>query len=184
MLDGINQGLIVQAALHEIEHGAMSASDLLGVMMRGELSPPLQIILDARSVFDAIAANPVSTPADRHLRLHLLKAREFIDRGMTTMWWCDTRMQPADGLTKGSIDRRGLLEVAAGQWTAEGSCCSFPSHGAGPTRATQADTADVVEVLRSRVLAPDKKKAVPAGQAAQRPGGLPAIKEDAETRFQ
>ena len=76
----------------------------------GTLSPPIEIVGDARSVFDAIAASDVCDPAEASLKLHLLSVQSRLETGLIRkLWWCDTRDMLADASTKGGIDRSVLL---------------------------------------------------------------------------
>ena len=79
-LDGLNQGMLIQTAIHEMLHGARSASELLKLRETGGIRPVLELCIDARAVFDAVTAGAVKVPADKHLFLHLLKLREMIRR--------------------------------------------------------------------------------------------------------
>ena len=81
----------------------------------------MELCLDARSVFDAVTASTVKVPADKHLFLHVLKLREFLDtKQLARLWWIDTRMMLADGMTKGSVDRAALVEATRGLWKQAG----------------------------------------------------------------
>ena len=77
----------------------------------------------AKAALDALNAEVVKTPAERHLLLPLLAAREMLDRHLVDrLLWIDTRAMLADGLTKGAIDRAAL--VCAGyacRWLLEGT---------------------------------------------------------------
>ena len=120
-LDGLNQGLIVQTAVHEVAHGVAKPSELLDLRQQAKLRPALEACLDARSVFDAVTASTVKVPADKHLFLHVLKLREFLDTGqLRRLWWIDTRMMLADGLTKGAVERDALTSASEGIWTQSG----------------------------------------------------------------
>ena len=74
--------------------------------------------VDAKSVFDSVAAETVRTPADRHLLLHALAVREFLDDGrLRRLYWLDTFDMMADGLTKGAVDRAALIAATSrGEW--------------------------------------------------------------------
>eukprot|EP00974_Lingulodinium_polyedra_P128753 11207367-Lingulodinium_polyedra.AAC.1 len=55
-------------------------------------SRPSWLIIDAESVFSAIAVSPMKTFAERPLLMQLQRLREHIDRGtITRTAWCDTR---------------------------------------------------------------------------------------------
>eukprot|EP00974_Lingulodinium_polyedra_P117435 11163244-Lingulodinium_polyedra.AAC.1 len=64
-------------------------------------SLPSWLITDAESVFSAVSASPIKTPAERSLPIQLQRLRELIDRGLITRFaWCDARDTIADALTK------------------------------------------------------------------------------------
>ena len=120
-LDGLNQAMLVQTTLHEVQHGVMSADALLRARESGEMTPRLELAIDAKAVFDALTAAVVRVPADKHLYLHLRKLREFLDeRQLWRIWWVDTRMMLADGMTKGVVDRECLVRATLGRWRHEG----------------------------------------------------------------
>ena len=78
----------------------------------GKLDPPIQLVGDARSVFDALKASDVCDPAEASLKLHLISVRARLESGLVrTLWWCDTRDMLADALTKGGIDRKLLMKA-------------------------------------------------------------------------
>ena len=89
----------------------------------GNVDVPVGAVIDARAVFDALNAEVVKTPAERHLLLPLLAAREMLDRRLIDrLLWVDTRAMLADGLTKGCIDRAALVSAGyAGRWLLEGA---------------------------------------------------------------
>jgi len=122
-LDALNQGLIVQALLSEIALGTRSARELLDIQSAGRCQPELHLCVDARSVYDAVCAEKVSVPADKHLFLHVAKMREFLDTKLLhKLWWVDTQDMAADGLTKGKIDRSAILAlVHEGVWKQVGA---------------------------------------------------------------
>eukprot|EP00974_Lingulodinium_polyedra_P089151 8644111-Lingulodinium_polyedra.AAC.1 len=65
--------------------------------------------MDAESVFSAVSASPIKTPAEQSLLIQLQWLRELLDRSIITRFvWCDTRDMIADALTKGSISREAL----------------------------------------------------------------------------
>ena len=79
--------------------------------------PPIDVVIDARSVLDATAASEVCTPAEASLRLHLITIRDRMSRGsLRSLSWADTRDMIADSLTKGSIDRTQLLQSMQGRF--------------------------------------------------------------------
>ena len=118
----------------EVKDGCTSAGKLADRQDAGQLSPPLHVCVDARSVFDAIVAVPTAVPADKHLCLHVRKMREFVDNGIVNkIWWIDTLDMIADGMTKGVVPRDLLLHISAGlDWTLQGDT---PCGYSAPQRA-------------------------------------------------
>ena len=116
LLDAIESLIILQLAMHQIQNGtAESAEQLMEKLEMGGLSPPIEACIDARSVFDAIAASDVTTPQEATLKLHLVSIRNRIENGvLKRLWWVDTRDMVADALTKGGIDRKLLTSVMQG----------------------------------------------------------------------
>lgn len=75
----------------------------------GELEPPIEGVVDARAVFDAIAAVDVGEIIERGLKLHLLSLRDRLTcRTLSRLWWSDARDMLAAALTKGSVSREQL----------------------------------------------------------------------------
>jgi len=70
------------------------------------------LYVDAMSVYAAVTATFIKTPAEKSLLCHIQFIRELLDRGVyQAMCWLDTRDMLADGLTKGCVDR-SLLHLA------------------------------------------------------------------------
>ena len=102
--------------LHQVYCGTDEpAEELLIRLEQGSLYPPIDAVLDARSVTDAVAASDCTTPQEASLKLHLLAIRDRLARGLLrSVSWCDTRDMLGDGLTKGGIDRKLLQDAMAG----------------------------------------------------------------------
>ena len=72
----------------------------------GKVKPDLDCVVDARALFDAIAAADPCTPLECSLKLHLLDIRDKLLCGMIkTLYWADTRDMVADCMTKGGVLR-------------------------------------------------------------------------------
>ena len=114
LLDGLESAMTIQIIFHELEFGCSTMPGSLARMQEeGQLVPPLIAATDARAVFDAVAAAEICAPAESSLALHLLSIRDRITRGVLKyLYWFDTRDMLSDGLTKGSIDREALRQVA------------------------------------------------------------------------
>ena len=84
----------------------------------GKLLLPLEVCVDAKSVYDALASDPIRVPTEKSLYIHLLAMPDLIRRGvLTKVWWIDTQDMVSDASTKGSIDREVvMLLISTGIW--------------------------------------------------------------------
>ena len=105
--------------LEEIMLGPQAADALMNKVEHGGFRIPLILVIDAKSVYDAITATDVKVPSEQHLKFHVMKIREWLDRGvLDRIVWVDNRCMLADALTKGSATRLDLLRACnEGQWT-------------------------------------------------------------------
>ena len=75
------------------------------------MPPPIDVDIDARSVYGAISAKYTATPQEASLILHVFSIKDRIRcRVIRSLGWTDTR-DMIDGLTKGGVDRT-LLKPA------------------------------------------------------------------------
>ena len=75
------------------------------------------------SVYAAVTATFIKTPADNGVLVHCLYLRELLNNGVLfALIWLDTRDMLADGLTKGSVDRIALHDCMAGKLTISNPC--------------------------------------------------------------
>ena len=119
--DGCDYLLLLAGFMTEIQTGELSARQLRDMVdgAEGCLPPtlPLEACVDAQSVYSGITAQQVKIPAERHTLYHAQWIRELLDRHiLRTLYWIDTRDCCADGLTKGSVIRDALRDVARGEW--------------------------------------------------------------------
>ena len=114
LVDSIEQMILLQTTLHQIYCGTnVAPEDMIRSMEGGVLYPPLDFAVDAKAVFDAIAATDACDPTECSLKLHLISVRDRMSSGMIRrLFWVDTRDMLADGLTKGGIDRELLHQVS------------------------------------------------------------------------
>ena len=88
---------------------------MIDLLEHGGLHPQLDVAVDARAVFDAVAASDACDPQRCPLNLHLISVRDRLAQGIIRrMHWVDTRDMLADGLTKGGVDRPLLHTVSNG----------------------------------------------------------------------
>jgi hypothetical protein len=103
--------------LHELANGPLSKSEARRLREEGGLCFRTTLTVDAMSLFTAIAAATVRVPTEKSLAGHLFWLRELLDNGvLSELVWADTRDMSADGHTKGSIDRRMLLDLMKGNF--------------------------------------------------------------------
>ena len=78
----------------------------------GRLQLPMDLFIDAKSGRDAIASDQIKVPAETTLYIQVLSGRDLLDRKLLgRLIWIDTKDMIADGMTKGSIDRKALTEI-------------------------------------------------------------------------
>ena len=111
LIDAIELLLVLQICFHQVWSGTTAtATDLAKLLDEGGLQPPCEAVIDARSVFDCLAATDVGDLVEGSLKLHVLSIRERLaTQALRCLWWSDTRDMLADGLTKGSVPRDQLL---------------------------------------------------------------------------
>ena len=110
--DAVDQGLLLSQVLHEIENGPMSAVEARNQRNTGNFKTPMVLYIDAMSVFAAVTAVFVKTPAEKSLLCHVQFLRELLDHGvLAAIVWLDTRDMFSDGLTKGAVPRDAPLQV-------------------------------------------------------------------------
>ena len=113
LIDSLEGLLLIQIAFHQLGAGTLLSADTMAKLLEeGSLTPSASLGTDARSVFDALAAQDVGDPAECSLKLHLLSIRDRLANGtIKILYWFDTRDMVADGLTKGGVDRKLIVGV-------------------------------------------------------------------------
>jgi len=113
--DSADLGVLILLMLHEIESGPVTKAQARQLRDEGGYSMPMVLQVDALSVFAAITATFVKTPAEKGLLSHVQFVRELLDtKVLTALMWVDTRDMLSDGLTKGSVDRQALQDAMNG----------------------------------------------------------------------
>ena len=113
--DTLDHGLLMVQQLHEIQTGETTCSQARDARLRGGFSVPMALYIEAYSVFAAITATFVNTPAEKSLLCHVQFIRELLDRRvLRTLVWLDTRDMTADGVTEGTIERDALGKLLDG----------------------------------------------------------------------
>ena len=85
---------------------------------------PLDVCLDAKSVYDSIIHADLRQPAEKSL-IHVLgQMREHMfTRRIRQLFWIDTRDMLADGLNKGAVSRKPLFAALnLGIWKINNDC--------------------------------------------------------------
>ena len=101
--------------LDEMQTGRSTAAEALSRREQGGYAVPAALYLDALSVYAAVTATFVKIPADNGVHVHCLYLRELLDNNVLfALIWQDTRDMLADGLTKGSVDRKALHDAMDG----------------------------------------------------------------------
>ena len=109
---------------------AFAMSRYITPALQGGYAVPGALYLDALSVYASVTATFIKTPADNGVLVHCLYLRELLDNGvLEALIWQDTRDMLADGLTKGSVDRKALHDVMNGLVTVNHECKPWvPKH--------------------------------------------------------
>jgi len=111
LVDMLDHMLLIAFLLSEIKSGVQDSAVNLMKIREGDVQTamPMDAVLDANSVWSAIALDPIKIPSERSLLGHLCWVKELIDAGtLSTLIWCDTRDILADGLNKGVVSRWAL----------------------------------------------------------------------------
>ena len=118
-LDAANLALLINAVLTEVLWGPTSAAALETAQTAGKMPIGLHLCFDAKSVLTSVDGTGPVKASEKHLTLHLLKLREWLQtRVLEAAWWIDTRDMISDGLTKGKIPREAIdTLVTTGSWT-------------------------------------------------------------------
>ena len=113
-VDSIGQMLLKQCTLHQIYCGTTQSPErMIDLPEKGSMYPPLDICVDAKAVYDAIAVSDACEFAECSLKLHLISVRDRMTHGLIRkLYWVDTWDMLADGLTNGGIDRLLLHKVS------------------------------------------------------------------------
>jgi len=119
LIDSIETLLLLQLVFHQIYYGLSESMDTLVLKLeQGELYPPIDVFVDAKSVADALQASDLGNPQEASLKLHLISVRDRLQRGLLrSLNWCDTRDMLGDCLTKGGIDRKMMQDAMRGSIT-------------------------------------------------------------------
>ena len=117
-LDLTGAAVVIGSCFNEIMHGSQTALTLSRWQSAGKFAIPLELMIDARSVFDSVCAEIIKTPADRALLIHAKALREYLEsKQLKGLRWIDTRDMVSDALNKGSVDRIAIVKFfTSGVW--------------------------------------------------------------------
>lgn len=75
------------------------------------------LVIDARSVASAVTAPVLRAPAECSTLVGVAWLREKLKKTeVDNLYWADTRIMIADGLTKGAVGRSTLHDAMNGWW--------------------------------------------------------------------
>ena len=116
--DAYEMGKLIAMTISEIITPFPSISSLIWLDERGTFAMPIEMCIDARSVFDALKAEETKSPTEVSLIMFLCAFKEaLLSHSLATLWWIDTRDMLADGLNKGACSREALVQFGqTGSW--------------------------------------------------------------------
>ena len=113
--DTQDKGFLLAQMLHEVTTGIVSCAHSRHLRENGGYAIPMVLYLDALSVYAAVTATFIKTPADNGVLCHLQYLRELLDHNVLhALAWTDTRDMLADGMTKGAVERDAIHDVMDG----------------------------------------------------------------------
>ena len=114
--------LVIGMNLQELREGPLTARAARRLREEGHFDVEINLLVDAMSLFAAVAATNPRVPAERSLLGHIFWLHELVLSHSIQLKWTDTRDMVADALTKGSIDRNALLQAMAGSYECVHPC--------------------------------------------------------------
>lgn len=102
LVDSVEQLFLLQIVLHQIYCGThQSPEEMIDMFEHWCLYPQLDIAVDARAVYDVVAATGACDPQECPLKLHLISARDRLAQGIIRRThWAGSRDMLAEGLIK------------------------------------------------------------------------------------
>ena len=118
LLDSLEIGKLLCFTLAELLFPNLGLTELRNLEDSGKFPIPLQAAVDCKSIFDSLKLPETKLPIEATLILLLLQVKEMLVKGsLQSLWWIDTRDMIADGLNKGLVSRKALLDTpATGIW--------------------------------------------------------------------
>jgi hypothetical protein len=118
LADSLEYAKLVAFAVHECIVPKVTPRQLVTAEETGGLRLPIEGVVDAKSVFDALAVSDTRMPSENSLIMVLLQIKEMLRTyTLRRLWWCDTHDMVADGLNKGTVNRDALIRLSTtGEW--------------------------------------------------------------------
>lgn len=117
--DAVDFGLTQVLSLIELTSGPMTWESAYRLQEESNAALPVSLILilDARAVTSALIAPTLRAPAENSALVSVAWLREQMKSGkLSKLYWSDTRVMVADGLTKGAISREEIQSLMRGFW--------------------------------------------------------------------
>ena len=116
--DSMDFGLVQRLSLHELTHGHITWESARILQEEPwKFSSKLILVVDAKSVTAAVTSPTLKAPAECSTLVAIAWVRQKLHKGeLSALFWSDTRAMIADGLTKGSINRKEIHEAMKGLW--------------------------------------------------------------------
>jgi hypothetical protein len=118
LADAVEMARLFAMALAECVVPQITSRQIIELEESGQLPLPIEAVVDAKGVFDALASTEIRSPTESSLVMVLLQLKELLcSFTLRRLWWCDTRDMLSDGLNKGAVPRTALLQSSAtGLW--------------------------------------------------------------------
>ena len=115
--DALDFGLVQVLSLEELTRGPLSWAQAKALQEGPGFETEMALVVDAKSVTAAAIAPVLKAPAENSALVSVAWLREQLRRKiLSSLFWSDTRIMIADGLTKGAIPRQALHELMRGHW--------------------------------------------------------------------
>ena len=115
-INAVDQMIVLAILLHQLSNGAITLDEARRLTDGKGNHFETGINIDAMSVLTALEAVNLRQPSEKSFLAHLAWLQDKIKTGtITWLRWVDTRDMYADGLTKGSVRRDRLRELATGR---------------------------------------------------------------------
>jgi hypothetical protein len=117
---------LVALTLAEAIRPYPSIRTLMSLEETGSFPVSIELVVDAKSVWDSLVASELKAPSEVSLVMFLSQLKEqLLCWSLKRLWWVQTEDMVADGLNKGAISRAALLLLSnSGQWKLK-----FPAKG-------------------------------------------------------